>query len=85
MKNEKIKTLEIKIFEIKNDNISSWGYVVKDVQNEKFFTLNKKYVHTIFGKNCLDNLYKIDGKTYKKDNGFKELQILKVHGTYKKV
>ena len=82
MKNGKIKTLEIKIFKSKNDNIAKWAYVVVDVQSEKFFTLNKKYIKKIFGKDCFNTLYKVDARTSKNAKGYKDLQILHVHGTY---
>jgi len=84
MKKEKIKTLEIKIFKSKNENVSDWGYLIKDINSDKFYVKHKKYLTKIFGKKPFDTIYKIDAKVFKNEKGYKDIQILKYHGTYSK-
>jgi hypothetical protein len=80
----KIKTLEIKILKSKNDKLSDWAYLIKDINSDKFYVKHKKYLKKIFGKKPFDTIYKIDAKVFKNEQGYKDIQILKYYGTYSK-
>ena len=89
MSDSSIEILEILIFKSKNPNIDSWGYTVKRVDKEAWFTLNKAYVHTIFGNNpedFLSKIFKINGKVSPnpKNPKFTDLKIVHNFGTYVK-
>ena len=84
MKN--IKTFDIKILKSKNKKISSWGYLVILKGHKKDILVNKakKYVETIFGEpeDFLNNLYKADVKVFENSDGYTDIKILCVYGTY---
>jgi hypothetical protein len=84
MKN--IKTFDIKILKSKNNKISSWGYLVILKGHKKDILVNKchAYIETIFGKpkNFLGNLYKADVKVFENSDGYTDISILNVYGTY---
>ncbi len=89
MSDSSIETLEILIFKSKKPNIDSWGYTVKRVDKQAWFTLNKAYVHTIFGTNpedFLGKIFKINGKVSPNPMNprFNDLKIVWNFGTYVK-
>lgn len=84
MKN--LKTFDVKILKSKNKKISSWGYLVILKGHKKDILVNKShaYIETIFGKpkEFLEHLYKADVKVFENSDGYTDIQILKVYGTY---
>ena len=80
----KFKTIEIKIFKSEKEKYD-WAYFVKDITNDKLYAKSKKYLKKIFGKKPFDTIYKVDVKISKNDKGYKDINIMKVHGTYAKI
>jgi len=81
-----IKTFDIKILKSKNKKVSCWAYLLVLKGRNKDILVNKShaYIETIFGnpKNFLGNLYKADVKVFTNDDGYRDISICKVYGTY---
>jgi len=83
---KKIKTFDVKILKSKNKKISSWGYLIilKGPKKDVLVNKSKKYIETIFGEpeDFLEHLYKADVKVFENSDGYTDISICKVYGTY---